>query len=158
MWCRPPSDEQSPVYVLSGLGGGTQKAYFFITNMHILHICYCIYAFYRFIFLFYHLLFFLFFLMQAAQTWQQLINLKQDEGINKSEFYKLWRKMTQLLAEDIECQDNEIQQQVNHDIEISHLLFRCTHHAHIMHILFMFAYTQESLQPLQYVLVMRWFV
>ncbi|XP_040198266.1 tetratricopeptide repeat protein 37 isoform X2 [Rana temporaria] len=50
--------------------------------------------------------------IEAAQTWQQLINMKQDEGIDKSEFYKLWRKMTKLLAEDIERQDNEIQQQL----------------------------------------------
>ncbi|XP_018416037.1 PREDICTED: tetratricopeptide repeat protein 37 [Nanorana parkeri] len=50
--------------------------------------------------------------LQAAQTWQQLINTKQEEGIDKSELYKLWRQMTQLLAENIELQDNESQQQL----------------------------------------------
>ncbi|KAM5192461.1 superkiller complex protein 3 [Mantella aurantiaca] len=50
--------------------------------------------------------------LQASQTWQLLINMKQDEGIDKSELYKLWRKMTQLLAENIELQDNESQQQL----------------------------------------------
>nr|DBA23398.1 TPA: hypothetical protein GDO54_014314 [Pyxicephalus adspersus] len=57
--------------------------------------------------------------LQAAQTWQQLINMKQDEGINKSELYKLWRKMTQLLAENMENQDNESQQQLVNAFENS---------------------------------------
>ncbi|XP_075037195.1 superkiller complex protein 3 [Mixophyes fleayi] len=50
--------------------------------------------------------------LQAAQTWQQLIILKQDEGIKKDELYQLWKKMTELLEEDTELQDNEIQQQL----------------------------------------------
>ncbi|XP_063820099.1 superkiller complex protein 3 [Pseudophryne corroboree] len=49
--------------------------------------------------------------LQAALTWQQLIKLKQDEGIKKDELYQLWKKMAELLEADIELQDNETQQQ-----------------------------------------------
>lgn len=66
--------------------------------------------------------------MQAAQTWQQLINMKQDEGIDKSELYKLWRKITELLAKNLELQDNESQQQVKDDcMSASSMLTHCTH-------------------------------
>ncbi|KAM3940662.1 superkiller complex protein 3 isoform 1-T2 [Leptodactylus fuscus] len=48
--------------------------------------------------------------VQAAHTWQQLIKMKEDEDVKKDELYQLWKKMTQLLGEEIELQDNETQQ------------------------------------------------
>ncbi|KAM4707819.1 superkiller complex protein 3 [Discoglossus pictus] len=48
--------------------------------------------------------------LQAAQTWHQLIKIREDEGVKKTELYQLWEKMTLLLAEDVENQDNETQQ------------------------------------------------
>lgn len=48
--------------------------------------------------------------LQAAHTWQQFIKAKEDEDIKKEELYQLWKKMTQLLGEEIELQDNEAQQ------------------------------------------------
>ncbi|XP_056393771.1 SKI3 subunit of superkiller complex protein [Hyla sarda] len=48
--------------------------------------------------------------LQAANTWQQLIKMKEDEDIKKDELYQLWKKMTQLLGGEIELQDNNTQQ------------------------------------------------
>ncbi|XP_066459101.1 superkiller complex protein 3 [Eleutherodactylus coqui] len=48
--------------------------------------------------------------LQAAHAWQQLIKMKEDEDIKKDELYQLWKKLTELLGEEIELQDNETQQ------------------------------------------------
>ncbi|XP_040277485.1 tetratricopeptide repeat protein 37 isoform X1 [Bufo bufo] len=48
--------------------------------------------------------------LQAARTWQQLIKMKEDEDIKKDELYQLWKKLTQLLGEEIDHQDTETQQ------------------------------------------------
>ncbi|KAM9328956.1 superkiller complex protein 3 [Gastrophryne carolinensis] len=50
--------------------------------------------------------------LQAAQIWQQFINMKQDEAIPKNELCHLWKKMTKLLQENIELQTNESQEQL----------------------------------------------
>ncbi|XP_073534422.1 superkiller complex protein 3 [Phyllobates terribilis] len=55
--------------------------------------------------------------MQAAHTWQQLIKMKEDEDIKKDELYQLWKKMTELLGEETELQDNETQQLLLHAFE-----------------------------------------
>ncbi|XP_073447000.1 superkiller complex protein 3 isoform X3 [Dendrobates tinctorius] len=52
--------------------------------------------------------------MQAAHTWQQFIKMKEDEDIRKDELYQLWKKMTELLGEETELQDNETQQLLLH--------------------------------------------
>ncbi|XP_068103803.1 superkiller complex protein 3 [Hyperolius riggenbachi] len=49
--------------------------------------------------------------LQAAQAWQRLINMKKD-GVDKSELYQLWKRMTKLLAPSMELQDNEAQQKM----------------------------------------------
>ncbi|KAG8598337.1 hypothetical protein GDO81_002570 [Engystomops pustulosus] len=43
--------------------------------------------------------------------------MKEDEDVKKDELYQLWKKMTQLLGEEIESQDNEIQQLLLHAFE-----------------------------------------
>ncbi|MEE6508118.1 hypothetical protein FKM82_019100 [Ascaphus truei] len=48
--------------------------------------------------------------LQAAQTWHQMIEMKQDEGVQNNELCQLWKRMTQLLTDDIDHQDNESQQ------------------------------------------------
>ncbi|KAM4808860.1 superkiller complex protein 3 [Rhinophrynus dorsalis] len=48
--------------------------------------------------------------LQAAQTWHQMIKMKEDEGVKSSELYQLWKKMTQLLGDNVEHQENEAQQ------------------------------------------------
>ncbi|XP_053557471.1 SKI3 subunit of superkiller complex protein isoform X2 [Bombina bombina] len=48
--------------------------------------------------------------LQAAQTLHQLIKVKKDEGVKANELYQHWKKMTQLLEDDVEHQDNETQQ------------------------------------------------
>ncbi|KAG9487998.1 hypothetical protein GDO78_007677 [Eleutherodactylus coqui] len=53
--------------------------------------------------------------LQAAHTWQQLIKMKEDEDIKKDELYQLWKKLTELLGEEIELQDNETQQMLPHE-------------------------------------------
>ncbi|KAE8635771.1 hypothetical protein XENTR_v10002730 [Xenopus tropicalis] len=48
--------------------------------------------------------------VRAAHTWHQLIKMKEDEGIKANELYPLWKRMTELLCEDVEKQDNETQE------------------------------------------------
>ncbi|XP_063101434.1 superkiller complex protein 3 isoform X2 [Cavia porcellus] len=48
--------------------------------------------------------------LEVARTWHKLIKTRQEEGADKQELYQLWRKLTQLLAESIEDQNNETQQ------------------------------------------------
>ncbi|NP_001086571.1 tetratricopeptide repeat protein 37 [Xenopus laevis] len=46
----------------------------------------------------------------AAHTWHQLIKMKEDESIKSNELYPLWKRMTELLSEDVEKLDNETQE------------------------------------------------
>jgi superkiller protein 3 len=41
-----------------------------------------------------------------------LIKTRQEDGADRQELYELWRKLSQLLAENIEDQNNETQQMV----------------------------------------------
>uniref|UniRef100_A0A4W6GAK8 SKI3 subunit of superkiller complex n=1 Tax=Lates calcarifer TaxID=8187 RepID=A0A4W6GAK8_LATCA len=49
---------------------------------------------------------------QLAKVWQQLIQLKKEEAVDKKELLELWQQLTQLLSDCLneEEQDNEIQQ------------------------------------------------
>lgn len=47
-----------------------------------------------------------------ARTWHRLIKTRQEDGADRQELYELWRKLSQLLAENIEDQNNETQQMV----------------------------------------------
>ncbi|XP_062272695.1 superkiller complex protein 3 isoform X1 [Scomber scombrus] len=48
---------------------------------------------------------------ELAKVWQQLIQLKEEEGVEKKELLQLWQQMTHLLSECLneEEQDNETQ-------------------------------------------------
>uniref|UniRef100_A0A452TIM8 Tetratricopeptide repeat domain 37 n=1 Tax=Ursus maritimus TaxID=29073 RepID=A0A452TIM8_URSMA len=46
----------------------------------------------------------------VARTWHKLIKTRQEEGADNQELHQLWRKLTQLLAESTEDQNNETQQ------------------------------------------------
>ncbi|XP_028749852.1 tetratricopeptide repeat protein 37 [Peromyscus leucopus] len=48
--------------------------------------------------------------LEVARTWYKLIKTRREDGADKQELYELWRKLTELLAENIEDQDNETQQ------------------------------------------------
>ncbi|ERE82792.1 tetratricopeptide repeat protein 37, partial [Cricetulus griseus] len=48
--------------------------------------------------------------LEVARTWYKLIKTRQEDGADKQELYELWRKLTKLLAEYIEDQNNETQQ------------------------------------------------
>ena len=47
-----------------------------------------------------------------ARTWHKLIKTRQEEGADNQELHQLWRRLTQLLAESTEDQNNETQQLV----------------------------------------------
>lgn len=51
---------------------------------------------------------------QLAKVWLQLIQLKEEEAVDKKELLQLWRQMTQHLSDYVneEEQDNETQQHV----------------------------------------------
>lgn len=51
---------------------------------------------------------------QLAKVWQQLIQLKEEETVDKKELLQLWCQMTQHLSDCLneEEQDNETQQHV----------------------------------------------
>lgn len=53
--------------------------------------------------------------MQLAKVWLQLVQLKEEEGVDKKELVQLLQKMTHLLSDCIndEEQDNETQQHVS---------------------------------------------
>ncbi|XP_062068375.1 superkiller complex protein 3 [Lepus europaeus] len=48
--------------------------------------------------------------LEVARTWHKLIKTRQEEGADNQELHQLWRKLTQLLAERTEDQNNETQQ------------------------------------------------
>ncbi|XP_049625130.1 SKI3 subunit of superkiller complex protein [Suncus etruscus] len=48
--------------------------------------------------------------VKVGQTWHKLIKIRQEEGADNQELHQLWRKLTQLLAESTEDQNNEAQQ------------------------------------------------
>lgn len=47
-----------------------------------------------------------------AEAWQKLIQMKQEEGIEKAELHQLWKKMIQLLKDSTQTQDNKTEQSV----------------------------------------------
>uniref|UniRef100_A0A8D3CQX3 SKI3 subunit of superkiller complex n=1 Tax=Scophthalmus maximus TaxID=52904 RepID=A0A8D3CQX3_SCOMX len=49
---------------------------------------------------------------QLAKVWQQLIQLKEDDAVDKAELLQLWQEMTQLLSDCLneDEPDNEMQQ------------------------------------------------
>ncbi|XP_060239564.1 superkiller complex protein 3 [Meriones unguiculatus] len=48
--------------------------------------------------------------LEVSRTWYKLIKIRQEDGADKQELHELWRKLTQLLSENIEDQNNETQQ------------------------------------------------
>ncbi|XP_029428963.1 tetratricopeptide repeat protein 37 [Rhinatrema bivittatum] len=48
--------------------------------------------------------------LQVARTWHRLIKVKQEDGASDEELHQLWTRMTQLLADNIQSQENETQQ------------------------------------------------
>uniref|UniRef100_A0A9L0SR20 Superkiller complex protein 3 n=1 Tax=Equus caballus TaxID=9796 RepID=A0A9L0SR20_HORSE len=48
--------------------------------------------------------------VEVARTWHKLIKTRQEEGADNKELHQLWKKLTQLLAESTEDQNNETQQ------------------------------------------------
>ncbi|NXL35437.1 TTC37 protein, partial [Glaucidium brasilianum] len=48
--------------------------------------------------------------LEVAETWQKLIQMKQEEGAEKAELHQLWKKMTQLLKDSTQNQDNKTAQ------------------------------------------------
>ncbi|KFQ12766.1 Tetratricopeptide repeat protein 37 [Leptosomus discolor] len=48
--------------------------------------------------------------LEVAETWQKLIQVKQEEGAEKAELHQLWKKMIQLLKDSTENQDNKTEQ------------------------------------------------
>ncbi|NXI52581.1 TTC37 protein, partial [Chloroceryle aenea] len=48
--------------------------------------------------------------LEVAETWQELIQMKQEEGAEKAELHQLWKKMIQLLKDSTEKQDNKTEQ------------------------------------------------
>ncbi|XP_055968519.1 superkiller complex protein 3 [Sorex fumeus] len=48
--------------------------------------------------------------VEVGRTWHKLIKTRQEEGADNQELHQLWRKLTQLLADSPEDQNNETQQ------------------------------------------------
>ncbi|NWU50846.1 TTC37 protein, partial [Dromas ardeola] len=48
--------------------------------------------------------------LEVAETWQKLIQVKQEEGAEKAELHQLWKKMIQLLKDSTQNQDNKTEQ------------------------------------------------
>ncbi|KAM6302205.1 superkiller complex protein 3 isoform 1-T2 [Podargus strigoides] len=48
--------------------------------------------------------------LEVAETWQKLIQMKQEEGAEKAELHQLWKKMIQLLKDSTQNQDNKTEQ------------------------------------------------
>ncbi|NWR58481.1 TTC37 protein, partial [Bucorvus abyssinicus] len=48
--------------------------------------------------------------LEVAETWQKLIQMKQEEGAEKAELHQLWKKMIQLLKDSTHNQDNKTEQ------------------------------------------------
>ncbi|XP_043920067.1 tetratricopeptide repeat protein 37 [Protopterus annectens] len=47
---------------------------------------------------------------ELARAWHKLIKVRQEEGAGDEELHELWKKMTKLLSDNAEEQDNEIQE------------------------------------------------
>uniref|UniRef100_A0A3Q1HHR7 Uncharacterized protein n=1 Tax=Anabas testudineus TaxID=64144 RepID=A0A3Q1HHR7_ANATE len=62
--------------------------------------------------------------LKLAKVWLQLIQLKEEEAVDKKELLQLWRQMTQHLSDYVneEEQDNETQQHCMYHCAISALL------------------------------------
>ncbi|NWR38286.1 TTC37 protein, partial [Tachuris rubrigastra] len=48
--------------------------------------------------------------LEVAETWQKLIQMRQEEGAEKAELHQLWKKMIQLLRDSTSNQDNKTEQ------------------------------------------------
>ncbi|KAJ7423629.1 Tetratricopeptide repeat protein 37 [Pitangus sulphuratus] len=48
--------------------------------------------------------------LEVAETWQKLIQMRQEEGAEKAELHQLWKKMIQLLKDSTKNQDNKTEQ------------------------------------------------
>ncbi|KAM9367468.1 superkiller complex protein 3 [Phaethornis superciliosus] len=48
--------------------------------------------------------------LEVAETWQKLIQMKQEEGAEKAELHQLWKKMIKLLKDSTQSRDNSTQQ------------------------------------------------
>ncbi|XP_075397402.1 superkiller complex protein 3 [Tenrec ecaudatus] len=48
--------------------------------------------------------------IEVARAWHKLIKTRKEEGADNEELFQLWRKLTHLLAESTEEQNNETQQ------------------------------------------------
>ncbi|XP_069483747.1 superkiller complex protein 3 [Ambystoma mexicanum] len=48
--------------------------------------------------------------LQVGQLWQRLIGVRAVEGAKNEELHQLWKRMTQLLADSVQVQDNETHQ------------------------------------------------
>ncbi|XP_021235950.1 tetratricopeptide repeat protein 37 [Numida meleagris] len=48
--------------------------------------------------------------LEAAETWQKLIEVKKEGGAEKAELHQLWKRMIQLLADGAQYQDNKTAQ------------------------------------------------
>ncbi|XP_027564577.1 tetratricopeptide repeat protein 37 isoform X2 [Neopelma chrysocephalum] len=48
--------------------------------------------------------------LEVAETWQKLIQMRQEEGAEKAELHQLWKKMIQLLKDSTRNQDNKTEQ------------------------------------------------
>ncbi|OXB66908.1 hypothetical protein ASZ78_013569 [Callipepla squamata] len=48
--------------------------------------------------------------LEAAETWQKLIEVKKEGGAEKAELHQLWKRMIQLLSDTAQSQDNKTAQ------------------------------------------------
>ncbi|XP_035745210.1 tetratricopeptide repeat protein 37 [Egretta garzetta] len=48
--------------------------------------------------------------LEVAETYQKLIQMKQEEGAEKAELHQLWKKMIHLLKDSTQNQDNKTEQ------------------------------------------------
>ncbi|XP_048187071.1 tetratricopeptide repeat protein 37 [Perognathus longimembris pacificus] len=48
--------------------------------------------------------------LEVARAWHKLIKTRQEEGADNQELHQLWKKLTQLLADSTEDENNETQQ------------------------------------------------
>lgn len=62
---------------------------------------------------------------QAAEIWQKLIEVKKEGGAEKAELHQLWKRMIQLLGDNVQYQDNKTAQLVKF-LNSLHLVFLCT--------------------------------
>uniref|UniRef100_A0A4W3JSC2 SKI3 subunit of superkiller complex n=1 Tax=Callorhinchus milii TaxID=7868 RepID=A0A4W3JSC2_CALMI len=55
--------------------------------------------------------------LEAAKTWRRLIQMKQDDGVGKEELHQLWKKIIEILSDNIENQDNGSQEMLRTTFE-----------------------------------------